>query len=527
VELDVRELGESRVMVHICLDASEVGNAFQSTYQQLSNQGGIKGFRPGKVPRRILERHYDPEAIRAVTYETLLNERLREAFEQADLHPLEQVEVEVGPPPEGGLAAAIARAGAEQEDAAQAEPEQLELIAVAEETDEAADQEAEEQDEEDEEVPLVEGEPFEFHTVFTAFPRPKLPEYHGLKLQRSVTEVRDEEIDAQLDRLRQANATTVEVDRSVVGEGDLVVVDISVETGGKDEETREVELQEREIIIGQDDYDPPIDRELIGHIVGQTVEIPLDKREDHPDPSVAGSARTLRATIKSLKGRELPELTDELAQQVGDFATLEELREALRAELQEERAQQADRELREQALRYILENTEVELPEVLVAEAAERSFGSLMGSLERTGMSLESFSEATGMDEESLRANQRARAESSLKLHLALQAIAKQEEIEAAPEDIEEEMVRYAAESGAEVQLVRDAAELQPEFGDELRERVINRKLLDAIIASAEIEEVPREQPEAEDGEEQSAKPSEENPAEEDGSAAEQECEST
>ena len=157
MKLDVSELGESRVMVHIRLDVSEVNNAFQNTYQQLSDRGGIKGFRPGKVPRGILERHYDPEAIRGVTYETLLNERLREAFEQEDLQPLHQLEVEVGPPPEGGLAAAIAAAEADQEETAQAEPAEVEPMTEAQDTDEGAEEE-----EEDEGVPLVEGEPFEF-----------------------------------------------------------------------------------------------------------------------------------------------------------------------------------------------------------------------------------------------------------------------------------------------------------------------------------------------------------------------------
>jgi trigger factor len=585
VKIDVRELGQSRVRVHISLDASEVDQAFRDTYQSLSERGGIKGFRPGKVPRGILERHYEPDAIRAGTYEKLLEERLREAFEQAEVRPIEQVRIEVGPPPEdedAEIAASIkAKLGIEDaqqeqqeprgeaqreaaadrevvetqepgdedpapeaeaeaqeeeqeegppvssqaEDSVTAEEPAAEDEAQSEEPEAAEDDEAEgaqeeieeEEREEDEEedIPLVEGEPFEFHTTFTAYPRPKLPEYRGLKLRRPVAEVTDEEVEAQFQRLRDLNATEVEVDRSTVGEGDLVLVDLGVKLADQDaEEDPESDEQERELIIGQREYDPPIDQELLGHVVGQTVELPVDYPEDHPDPELAGKQGTMRATIKSLKGRELPEPTDEFAQSLGDYECLEDLRESIRSQLEEANDEYADRELREQVLREIVENTEVELPEVLVEQAAQRSFEGFMGDLERVGISLEGFTEAAGMDEEALQANQRARAEGALKLHFALQAIADREEIEVTDEDIQEEIERYARESDGEISFIQEAAAIQEGFADELRERAVVRKLVDVIVDAADIEDVPREAYEAEDGEEEAEQDDEDDAAE-------------
>ena len=165
-------------------------------------------------------------------------------------------------------------------------------------------------------------------------------------------------------------------------------------------------------------------------------------------------------------------------------------------------------------LREIVENTEVELPEVLVERAAQRSFEGFMGDLERMGISLEGFTEAAGTDEEALRANQQARAESGLKLHFSLQAIADREEIEVTDEDLQDEIGRYARESDGEISFIEEAAAIQEGFADELRERAVVRKLVDVIVDAADIEDVPREAYEAEDGEEEAEQDDEDDAAE-------------
>lgn len=499
MEFDVSELGESRVRVYIRLEAAEVDQAFKDAYQALSQRGGIRGFRPGKVPRGILERYYDAEAIRGATYEKLVEDWLREACEQAEVQPIEQVRIELGPPPdeEEEIAASVkAKLAAQQADADEEE--------MAEEPAEEADEEEDEQAAEEEEIPLVEGQPFEFHTSFMAYPRPKLPEYKGLRLRRPVAEVTEQEIEAQLERLRELNAREVEVDRSAVGEGDLVVVDIAIDLGeGSGGESEEPQAQEQELIVGQREYNPPIDRALIGHIVGQTVELPVEYAEDHLDRELAGKEGTIRATIKSLKGRELPELDDEFAQSLGGYETLAELRESIESQLERANQEYAEGEVREQTLRYLIEHTELEVPGPLLEQAAESGYESFLGDLERMGLSVEGFVEATGMAEETLRANQWARAESALKLHFALQAIAEREGLEVTAEDIGEEIGRYASESGGDVGFVSQAAEVQPGFADELRERVVSRKVVGLMVEAAEIEELSREEYEGTEGEQQ------------------------
>jgi trigger factor len=174
VDVDVRELGGSRYTVHISLDKAEVNDAFGKTFQELSKRGGIRGFRPGKVPRQIIERNYEADLIRAITYDDLLQSRLEKAMEEADLRPIDQLDVKHGTPPdEDELLAETIKAGlateeegeeAEADDAAEA----TDPAEAAEAADESASSPEESLEEAMEDVPRQEGEPIEFYATFTA-----------------------------------------------------------------------------------------------------------------------------------------------------------------------------------------------------------------------------------------------------------------------------------------------------------------------------------------------------------------------
>lgn len=488
MEVDVRELGGSRVTVHVRLDASEVQSAFDRTYQRLSDRGGIRGFRPGKVPRAILKRYYDADGIRALTYESLIEDRLEEIFEANKLRPLSRISIEQGAPPEeeGKLAAALADARADTD-------ETLGDIETATAVDEEHECGPEcDHDHDEPELLLEEGKPFEFYTTFTAYPRPKLPDLTQLKLRRPVTEVTDEQIDEQIERLRQINAEEVEVDRDTIEEGDLVVADVKVVL--EDEDPAGIEATSQEIVVGERDYLGEIDRKLVGHKPGDIVEAEFVYDEDHPDENLRGKSARIIAEIDSFSGRKLPELDDEFARSLGDYQSLEELRSSIREQLQATADQQAEEELSSQVLRYVIEGTEISLPEEMVESAAERSYEQLERDLQQMGMSVEDLAESSQMSVDELRQNQRARAEMTLTLHFALEALAEQMQVEVDEDDLNAEMMRVAEDSGGDIDFVRQAAMLQPNFAEELRDRALRRKLIAQIIAGAEIEDVPAEE---------------------------------
>ncbi len=484
MDVNVRDHGGSQYTVHVSLDRGEVNNAFNRTYQQLSERGGVKGFRPGKVPRKILDRYYDEDIIRAFTYEDLVQSRLEEAISEEKLRPIDQLDIKHGTPPDDDevLAEAI-KSGLVEEDEDDDTQEAFERAAEAPEK-------ALEETMED--VPLHEGEPFDFYVTFTAYPRPELPDLSDLKLKRPVSEVTAEDIDERLERLRQVNAEEIETDREQIAEGDGVVVDMKIVL--EDEDPDETEARQEEIYVGERDYIGDIDDALVGHEPGDVVEVEYTFDEDHPDETLAGKTATIIAEIDSFTARELPELNDEFAQSIGDYEDLAELRESIREQLQAERDREADEELRSQVLRHILENTEVELPEQFIDEAADRSLDDLRDELQQTGMSLQEFAEASGLDEEDLRENHRDRALSSLKLHFALQALARERDVEVTDADLTGELHRIAAQASGDMSFVEQAAALQPNFMEEVQDRITRRKVLEDVIAGAEIEEVSPEE---------------------------------
>jgi len=499
VDLDVREHGNSRYTVHISLDKGEVNNAFGNTYQQLSDRGGFKGFRPGKVPRKIIDRNYEPELIRAITYDDLVQKQLEKAMEQADLRPIDQLDVNHGTPPdEDAELADTIKAGlvSDDEDADEAdEAADEEAADVAEAAEESAEDAEESLEDAMEDVPLNEGEPFEFYATFTAYPKPELPDLSELKLKRPVAEVADERIDEQLEELRRVNAEEVETDRDEIADGDLVVVQIGIILEDEDED--DVELRQEEIVVGERDYIGDIDQALIGHAAGDTVEVEYTFDDEHPNEELAGKNARVTAEVERFSARELPELDDEFAQGLGDYETLDDLRGSIREQLEAAQEARAQEELRGQVLRQIVEGTRVELPEQMVEDAAGRSFEELQDELKQTGMTVEEFAEANDLGVDELQDSQRSRAETTLKLHFAVEALAAEREIEASQADMMGEMQRIAAQSGGDLEFVLQAAAVQPNFMDDVRERVTRRVLLDELIAGADVEDMSAEEYEA------------------------------
>lgn len=484
MDVDVRELGGSRVVLHMKLSADEVSGAFDRTYQELSDRGGIRGFRPGKIPRKLLDRNYGRDVIRGIAYETMVNDRLEEAIQEENLRPLDQVEIEVGEPPdEDEVLAETIKSGLVRD-------EEDEEPSEAEEPEEEPEG-AEDVEDALEDVPIEEGEPFEFYTVFTTYPRPRLPELDALELQRPVAEVSQGEVNEQVQRLRRLNAEEIEVEREEIADGDLVVADTKVLVG--DEDPDEVEATEQEIVIGERDYLGDLDEALIGHRVGDELELQFEYDEDHPDPELAGQSGRIRAEVKSFVARELPEVNDEFARSLGDYEGLEDLYASIREQLQARHDEWAHEELRGQVIRHIIEETEVSLPERFVEEAADRSLEDLRAELQQVGMSVSEFADASDVDEEELRENQRARAVGGLKLVFALEALAEQRDVEVTEEDLAEELRRIADDSGGDMEFVQQAAALQPNFAEDVHDRALRRKVIDDVVAHAEIEDVPED----------------------------------
>jgi len=431
------QLPGSRVELKLQASAEDVDTAYGQVFQELSDQGGIPGFRPGKAPPVIIRRRYEEDMLRELAWVRLIEEHYPTIVEDEALEPL-------GDPSFPDL----------------------------------------------EDVGLAENKPVEFSVTLTVRPRPTIQQYKGLHIFKPAVEVTEKDIEAALEGLREAEAEAVETDREQVAAGDLVTATLTATAEGAEEPLNQ---GEQEFVVGSGRYTPPIDQEMIDKRVGDTVSVEYQYPEDHEDAQLAGKQTTLSATIDQIMERKLPQLDDEFAATQGDFKTLAELTEALTKQLADKFDQDAREEAENNALAAILADTDIDLPESLVEAAAAESFENLQAQLERDGLSLEAFAEIAQIEEDEIRANERVRAEASLKLHFVLDEIRRLEELELDEEEFAAEVARFADSAGVDADFIQQSLQVQEGLEEQLRERAIRSKVINFIVDSSEIEEVARE----------------------------------
>jgi len=327
--------------------------------------------------------------------------------------------------------------------------------------------------------------PIEVETVLTVHPEPDLPDYKALKLIKARTEVTDEEIDEQLEQLRESYADEIEVDRDSVAEGDLVQVAMSI-IGPDGEIVEESESQ----FIADRDSDQPVARKLSGHMIGQVVTDETPIAEDFDDEKLAGQMVTIEATISSLKERKLPELDDNFAADVDkELASLEELRERIADQLANSKRRVAERNLRNMAITTVMQASNIDLPQELIDNVTASQVQSYMQYLQGQGLSAEESVQAMRDDQDTVS----GQVIGGLKLHYVFQAIADREEIEITDEDLKAAIPGYAAENDLDEQMVKEAAEVHEEMENHLRNFTTQERIIQILLENAEIEEVPWE----------------------------------
>ncbi len=438
MEVHKTQLPGSRVELKLQLSAEDVDKAYGQVFEELSDQGGIPGFRPGKAPPVIIRRRYDEDMLQELAWVRLIEEHYPTLVEDEKLEPLE-------------------------------DPSFPDL----------------------ENLDFGENKPVEFSITLTVRPRPTIEQYKGLHIFKPSAEVTEKDIEDILEEFREAGAEDVEVDREEVAEGDLVTATLTVLADGAEEPLTK---GEQDFVVGGDRYAPAIDQEMLGKKIGDTVSLEYEYPEDHEDAELAGKKATVSATIDQIMERKLPELDDEFAATQGDFETLEEWTEVLTEQLARQSEQQARQEAENNALAAILAGTQIDLPESLVERAAADGFDKFQLDLEREGLSLEAFAEIAQVEEDEVKANETARAEASLKLHFVLDEIRRLEELELDEEDFEAEIARFAESAGVDADFVRQSLQVQEGLEEQLRERAMRNKIINFIIENSEIEEVAREE---------------------------------
>lgn len=416
----------NRVELEVEVDAAAFGAAVDAAYKKDVKKMSIPGFRKGKAPRALIEKEYGS----GVFYERAMN----------DVYPT-------------ALDEAIKASGYEYVE------DKIDLDVVS-----------------------VGPEGLEFKATITVKPEVTLEGYKGIKATKQAVKVTDEDIDAELKRLQERNARMVSVDERAAEMGDTVTFDFEGFVDGEPFDGGKAENHALELGSGQ--FIPGFEEQLVGAKVDDELDVNVTFPEDYHAKELAGKAAVFKCKIHKLEKKELPAVDDDLIKDGTDFDTVEEFKEDAKKRLTEQRTKAADDAVEEQLVDGLIACMKADIPEAMIENTINDRIQDFAYRLQAQGLSMEMYLQYTGMDQKAFRDGFREQAEKQVKVRLALETVAKLENIEATEEDIEAEYAKFAEQYQMEVEKVKAAIPASA-----LTKDLAVSKAMDWIKANAAITE--------------------------------------
>ena len=327
------------------------------------------------------------------------------------------------------------------------------------------------------ELQSPEGKPLHFKASFEVMPEIKVEGYKELRADHPEISVADDEVEESLKSLQEQKATFSPIEGRAIAEGDYAQVSLDGTPKKEEEGTKPVHMDDVLVEIGGKATMPEFTENLRGASAGEERIFDVLYPEDFSDERLRGKTFSYKVKVNAIKQKSLPELNDEFAKEIGEFSTLEEVRQRIREGMENERRQTAEREAKDKLLAELIRRNEFEIPEALVEHQIDIRLERGLRALAAQGMSSEHMKK---MDLARLRAGQRDQAVQEVKAALLLEKIAEEEKIEVGDEEINHEIEALAkqtnqAPDAIRARLTRDGAL------DRIRNRIRNEKALDLL----------------------------------------------
>jgi trigger factor len=424
MKVNVEQMNAVKKKINIEIPEDHVTKEINSFYEDLRKKARIKGFRPGKVPRNILERHFK-DYVKAEVIQKLIQETYPNALSEATLQP-------VSPPV--------------------VDPQELEI-----------------------------GKPFQYAAIIEVKPDIQIEGYLGLTIKGKKEEIKEEEIEGRLKGLQNlhANLKTVTETRPVQ-DGDYVIIDYEGSMDGKPlEEGKAIDYA---VEVGSGRFIPTLEEKLIGLKPEEERDLEVSFPDDYGYQKWAGKTLSFHVKIKEIKEKVLPLLDDEFAKDLGNYSSLEELKSQLKQEIEREKQSAFDHRLRDQVVDQLLQNHSFEIPESLIKEQTHVLVSDTKMRLAAQGMDLNKL----GMTEEKLHENYQEMAKKQVQTFLILEKIAEQEGITVIEEEVEGRLKEISERTHQKLDVVKRYYEkngLLPE----VKAGILNDKTLNFLIQKSTL----------------------------------------
>ncbi len=424
MNVNVEDISSIKKKVSIEISEDQVTKEVDSFYRELGRKAKIKGFRPGKVPRNILERHFK-DYVKAEVVQKLVQDTYPTALSETNLHPVSNPMIDPGD--------------------------------------------------------MESGKPFQYSATIEVKPEIKLEEYLGLNIEGKKEEVKDEEVEERLKGLQNlhANLKTIQEARPIQN-GDFVIVDYEARMDGKPlEEGKAIDLT---VEVGSGRFIPAFEEKLIGLRLEEEKEIEVSFPEDYGYKKWAGKTISFHVKIKEIKEKILPILDDEFAKDLGDYSSLEELKDKLKQEIEREKKLALERQLKDQMVDQLLQKNTFEVPESLVEEQTKTLVSDTKLRLATQGIKIDTL----GISEEKLQEDYREAAMRQVRTFLILEKIAGQEGITVTDEEVEDRFREISERTHQKFDVVKRYYEKNGLI-PEVKAGIMNEKTLNLLLEKANI----------------------------------------
>ncbi|MEA5051361.1 MAG: trigger factor [Oscillospiraceae bacterium] len=431
--LEHKKLEDGKYEFTVGISPEDFAKAIDKVYHRENKKISIPGFRKGKAPRAVIERMYGDNFFFDEAIDSLLPEECKNAIEQAGIETIGR--------PEGEVTEASKENGAK--------------------------------------------------VKFTVTLRPelKIGKYKGIAATKKVNTVEDDEVEHEVGDLREKGARMITVEDRAAQTGDIAVIDFEgfkkgvAFPGGKGENY--------ELTLGSGQFIPGFEEQVVGHKAGEEFDINVKFPADYGAEELAGQDVVFKIKLHEIRFKELPALDDELAKDVSEFDTLDELKKSIRERLEKANEDRADEELENELVDQVAGTLEGDVPAVMVDDRIEEMVRDFDYRLRSQGMTVENYLKYTGLDLDGFRNSFREPAEKFVKSRLALEAVVRDAKLDVSAEEIDAEFKRMAEEYKMELDKLK---ELVTEA--DLKKDLAVKKAIDCIKQNAKVktEKTTREQ---------------------------------
>lgn len=425
MNVKVETLEKSMIKLTIEVDAERFEQGMKHAYNKNKGKINMPGFRKGRAPRQLIEKNYGPE----IFYEDAVNYIMPDAYDKAvednDLQVVSRPEIDV---------------------------EQVEK-----------------------------GKAMIFTAKVAVKPEVTLGEYKGLEIEKVEVNVTDEDIDVEINKVKEQNSRLITVTDRDVEDGDEVIVDFEGFVDGVAFEGGKAE--DYTLTIGSHSFIDTFEEQLVGKEVGKEVEVNVTFPEEYQQEELKGKPAVFKVTVKEIKVKEFPEVDDEFAKDVSEFETLAEYKEDIKAKLLEQKENSAKQQKQEAVVEKAVENATMEVADEMIDLQAENMAYDFSQRLQYQGLSLEQYFQFTGQNMATLKDNMKVEAEKKIKSRIVLEAIAKAENIEISEEEVKEELEKMAKTYNMEYDKLTET--MGEEEKESIKEDIKSNKAVELIVEHA------------------------------------------